>query len=85
MHFNHSLPFNPIQILSLTYARSVMRFYEDVYRFNIILSILVYLTFLLSFLNKLFRVGSKTYYPIGRVGKPLISGSNSWGRMFVQV
>ena len=29
--FNHSLPFNPIQILSLTYARSMMRFFEDAY------------------------------------------------------
>ena len=28
-HFNHSLPFNPIQILSLTYARSMMRFSQD--------------------------------------------------------
>ena len=51
MHFNHSLPFNPIQILSLTYARSVMRFSEDErYEFiiNLAMTLNVHFIFLLS-------------------------------------
>ena len=29
MHFNHYFPINPIHFLSLTYARSMMRFLRD--------------------------------------------------------
>ena len=71
MHFNHSLPFNPIQILSLTYARAVMRFSQDD-----LFGKELFIRFTVSAFRKLLSVYVFSYFPFafeGRVWDLIVS------------